>query len=483
MKNTKHLWQRNLCAIAIIAIISFAAVSCGDGSDNGATAPVITTTSLPGGSVGVTYSQTLAATGDTPITWSVTTGSLPAGLTLAAATGVVSGTPTAEGTSTFTVKAENAAGENTKQLSIAVTIVPTYTVTFDSGTGGTAVPQRTGVVSGTTITAPATPTRPFTLTEPGLYFGEIPENYTFVEWRNGATAWNFASSTVTGDITLTAHWTAIEPIAGIAANDVAAAVTRSVLEGAANDGKYTLVIDQNVTLTAMASMTNPTNLLNRELTIIGLGEERIITAPVGGAFRVAATYSNSNGGASLILGENITIKGVDGMTAFLIEVRSRGSLIMKDGSKITGFSTTTADRYPVAIFDGGSFIMDGGEISGNTVDRGTSNNSASAGVWISRGTFTMNGGTITGNTLTNGTSSSSWGAGGVSLGTGAYSDDPAKFVMNGGTITGNTRNGEAFDVHIPNPGAASTVVFTYTGGTIGAILNKTGGIVSMPATP
>jgi len=272
-------------------------------------------------------------------------------------------------------------------------------------------------------------------------------------------------------------------ISEVAANDVDAAVTRVVLEGAANDGKYTLVINQNVTLTTMASMTNPTKLLNRELTIIGLGQERIITAPAGGAFRVAATYSNTNGGASLTLGENITIKGVDGMTANLIDVGSRGSLIMKNGSKITGFSTTAVDRYPVCVYGGGSFTMDGGEISGNTVDRGASHSSASAGVWIGRGTFTMNGGTITGNTLTNAESSSSWGAGGVSLGTGAYSDDPAKFVINGGTITGNTRNGADFDVHIPNPSAASTVVFEYNGGTIGAILNKTGGIVSLPATP
>ena len=269
---------------------------------------------------------------------------------------------------------------------------------------------------------------------------------------------------------------------GVAANDVAAAFTRLAAAnpsgGTAYDGKYTLVINQDVTLTAK---TAHVNRVNRELTIIGLGEERIITAPVGGAFSFGAAVST--GYFSLTLGANITIKGVDGMTATLIEVGQRSNLIMKEGSKITGFSTTTADRRIVSVIGGGSFTMDGGEISGNTVDRGTSNNAGSAGVWIGRGTFTMNGGTITGNTLTNGTSTSSWGAGGVSLGTGAYDDDPAKFVMNGGTITGNIRNGEAFDVHIPNPGAASTVVFTYTGGTIGAILNKTGGIVSMPATP
>lgn len=64
----------------------------------------ITTSSLPAANIGVSYSGTLAATGGvTPYTWSVTTGALPAGLTLNPATGAITGTPTAAGTFTFTV--------------------------------------------------------------------------------------------------------------------------------------------------------------------------------------------------------------------------------------------------------------------------------------------------------------------------------------------------------------------------------------------
>lgn len=64
----------------------------------------ITTTSLPAANIGVAYSGTLAATGGvTPYTWSITTGSLPSGLTLNSATGAITGTPTAAGTFTFTV--------------------------------------------------------------------------------------------------------------------------------------------------------------------------------------------------------------------------------------------------------------------------------------------------------------------------------------------------------------------------------------------
>lgn len=80
--------------------------------------PVITTTTLQGGKVGEAYSQTLAATGTTPITWTLDSGSLPAGLTLS--DGTISGTPTTTGTFTFTVKAANSAGDDTKKLTIVI---------------------------------------------------------------------------------------------------------------------------------------------------------------------------------------------------------------------------------------------------------------------------------------------------------------------------------------------------------------------------
>jgi Synergist-CTERM protein sorting domain-containing protein len=88
------------------------------------TAPTITTTTLPGGTVGATYSQTLAATGTTPITWSINAGTLPAGLSLDASTGEISGTPTAEGTANFTVKATNSAGSNTKTFTVTINAAP-----------------------------------------------------------------------------------------------------------------------------------------------------------------------------------------------------------------------------------------------------------------------------------------------------------------------------------------------------------------------
>jgi Putative Ig domain len=63
----------------------------------------IATTSLPGATVGEPYTTTLSAVnGEAPYTWSLINGSLPPGLSLSPS-GVVSGSPTGPGTSTFTV--------------------------------------------------------------------------------------------------------------------------------------------------------------------------------------------------------------------------------------------------------------------------------------------------------------------------------------------------------------------------------------------
>jgi hypothetical protein len=86
------------------------------------TTPSITTSSLPNGTVGVTYSQTLAATGGTsPYTWTITAGTLPAGLSLSSS-GIISGTPTTAGgpaSLTFRVT-DSASATTTKSLSITV---------------------------------------------------------------------------------------------------------------------------------------------------------------------------------------------------------------------------------------------------------------------------------------------------------------------------------------------------------------------------
>ncbi|OWK43512.1 beta strand repeat-containing protein [Fimbriiglobus ruber] len=80
----------------------------------------LTPATLPSAKVGTAYSQTLSATGATgPFTFSITSGTLPAGLTLTPA-GVLSGTPTAAGSSTFTVTASNGTATGTQSYTLTV---------------------------------------------------------------------------------------------------------------------------------------------------------------------------------------------------------------------------------------------------------------------------------------------------------------------------------------------------------------------------
>ena len=129
----------------------------------------ITTDRLPDGKVGKAYSQTLIATGTVPITWSIDSGNLPAGLSLNKDSGEISGTPTADGTAKFTVKAENSVGSDTKELSITITkdAPAEFTMSVTSGGNGTASASLAKAAAGTEITLTATPN----------------EGYHFKEWQ------------------------------------------------------------------------------------------------------------------------------------------------------------------------------------------------------------------------------------------------------------------------------------------------------------
>jgi Putative Ig domain len=132
----------------------------------------ITTVSLPGAQVGTPYSMTLAASGGTtPYTWALTGGTLPAGLTFNAASGILSGTPTATsaGTALSFMVSDAGAPPQTRTATFtlvvsAPTIVPLTitTATLPPGKVGQAYSAPLTATGGTTpytwaITAGALP--------------------------------------------------------------------------------------------------------------------------------------------------------------------------------------------------------------------------------------------------------------------------------------------------------------------------------------
>ena len=140
-----------LVAIATLEGCAGIAGASGSGGGSGGGSLAISTSSLPNGTVGTTYSASLQASGGTiPYSWKLSSGSLPAGLTLSSSTAAISGTPSATGTSSFTVTATDS-GNNTatKSLSIAIAAAKqTLSISTSSLAGG-----KVGTAYSATLTA------------------------------------------------------------------------------------------------------------------------------------------------------------------------------------------------------------------------------------------------------------------------------------------------------------------------------------------
>jgi uncharacterized repeat protein (TIGR01451 family) len=132
------------------------------------TCPTITVSplALPVGVVGTAYNQTITQTGGVaPITFTISAGALPTGLTLDPATGVLSGKPTAAGPFSFTVKATDANGcAGVQPYAVTITQAPAadcrLTICFRSAAyfslnfGTTAIPNGTVSIAGVNLGNP-----------------------------------------------------------------------------------------------------------------------------------------------------------------------------------------------------------------------------------------------------------------------------------------------------------------------------------------
>ena len=185
-------------ALGLALILCVFLVACGGGGSKPTPpgAPVVIPLSLPNGAINVPYSSQVGVaqgTGTPPFTLSISAGSLPAGLSFNATNGMITGTPTTIGSSSFTVSATDARSlTGTRNLSINIrgsisimqaTLPPgqvgvPYSATL-TATGGvvpyiwsvntgslpagltiTSNPDGTGTISGTPTTIG---TSPFTL--------------------------------------------------------------------------------------------------------------------------------------------------------------------------------------------------------------------------------------------------------------------------------------------------------------------------------
>jgi hypothetical protein len=134
-----------------ILLFAFTLTGCGfttGPSNGGGLSPLtISTSSLPSGKSKSSYSAALSATGGKlPYSWSLTSGSLPAGLTLGSSTGTIAGTPTATGTSNFAIQVADSASK-TATASLSITI-------SSSGGGSTSLMITTNSLPGAQVSQP-----------------------------------------------------------------------------------------------------------------------------------------------------------------------------------------------------------------------------------------------------------------------------------------------------------------------------------------
>jgi uncharacterized protein (TIGR03437 family) len=126
---------------------------------------ISTASPAPNGTVGVSYSLTLAASGGfPPVTWAVDSGTLPAGLSLDSAAGTLTGTPQAAGAFSFVIRAtDSTKATATKSFSLTINppaaglLLSLSTLNFTAPSGGDApAPQSIAVVSTTDQPLPFT---------------------------------------------------------------------------------------------------------------------------------------------------------------------------------------------------------------------------------------------------------------------------------------------------------------------------------------
>ena len=114
---------------------------------------IITDTVLPLGGAGVAYQTALAAFGGTPAeSWSIATGSLPAGLTLVASTGAITGTPTVATVASFTLRVTDTNGlSSTAPFSLTINVVPVPDINLTGSLNFSAIPVNTTTQQTVTI--------------------------------------------------------------------------------------------------------------------------------------------------------------------------------------------------------------------------------------------------------------------------------------------------------------------------------------------
>ncbi|MFV0399922.1 MAG: beta strand repeat-containing protein [Oscillospiraceae bacterium] len=318
--------------------------------------PVVTPATLAAGTEGVAYNAQISATGATPMTFTLSSGTLPAGLTLNASTGAISGTPTVGGTFNFSVIASNSNGTSAAvpfTLNIAIVTPPTA----PSFTGGTTLPSPIlGQPYSFQLQVSGSPYPTLAMTS-----GTLPAGMTF----------NAATGTISGTPTADGTYT-IEITATNSQGSVPATFTLTVLDPSNPVTPYPTVSPTTIDLQVGA---NDTGYIQ-----VTLGDSytgaRASRAELSGTLSASCTISDSR----------LTDDGIVTVTA-----RRKGSntftvrFFDEFGTEMTAYNQTVL--VTVAAASGGSSGSSGSSSSGSSGGGGGGGSSSAGGSQLDGATY------------------------------------------------------------------------------------------------
>lgn len=255
----------------------------------------IDTTSLPGGQAGTAYSTTLAADGGTPsYTWSVSAGSLPAGLTLAG-NGTISGTPTTSGSSNFVVTVTDAESPTqTKTASLSIVVAP----------------------------APSTPPPALTIGSSAFAAGQVGKGYSAALSASGGTpgyTWSLSGGSLPAGLSLSGNGAISGTPAASGTSSFTVTVSDSGSPAQTQSANLSLTVNAGqLTMTASVPSTGQTGTnYNAALSASG-GTPGYTWSVSAGSLPAGLTLNTSTGAIS-------GLPTTDGTSNFTVTVSDSGS--------------------------------------------------------------------------------------------------------------------------------------------------------------
>ena len=273
---------------------------------------ITTTTPLPDGTVGTVYNQQLAAE-NTPTQWSVTNGTLPDGLTLNSV-GAITGTPSAVGSSTFTVTAtNNDSGSDSKEFTLTINPAPILV------TGVTLKPTSLSLFTGDTATLTAT-VEPSNATNKNVTWESSNKSVATVDANGLVTAVSAGTATITvttedGNKTATCAVTvaaATVPVTGVTLNKTSTSLyvgDTETLTATVEPSDAT-----NKTVTWTSSNPSVATVENGVVTAVGAGTATITVTTQDNDYTASCTVTvsrYSSGGGSSSSSTSLSDRAID----------------------------------------------------------------------------------------------------------------------------------------------------------------------------